>query len=157
MKVGFVVLLLLTAATGSAVAQSAGIQRIAWLQGCWELASSGRTVEEQWMAPRASSMVGVSRTVRADQLVGFELVVVREEGGRLAYQAHPSGQPSATFVSHRVTDSSVVFENPDHDFPQQVGYQRKAPDSLLGWIEGHQDGKRRRLEFPYRRAVCPGR
>ena len=156
MKMGFAVLLVMATATGNAVPQSAGIQRIAWLQGCWELVSPERTVEEQWMAPRGKSMVGVSRTVRADSLVGFELVVIREQGDRLAYEAHPSGQPSAVFLSGSVSDATVVFENRDHDFPQRIGYERSAPDSLLGWIEGSQDGKRRRLEFPYRRAVCPG-
>ncbi|HEY3162152.1 MAG TPA: hypothetical protein VGJ78_24490 [Vicinamibacterales bacterium] len=29
---------------------------------------------------------------------------VRQEGGRLAYEAHPSGQPSAVFLSLRRVD-----------------------------------------------------
>ena len=156
MRMRFVVLLVMTAATASAVPEPAGIQRVAWLQGCWEQASPERIVEEQWMAPRGKSMVGVGRTVRGDKLVEYELVVLREEGDRLAYEAHPSGQPSAVFLSSSVSDTSVVFENLGHDFPQRVGYQRSAPDSLLAWIEGSQKGKKRRIEFPYRRAVCPG-
>jgi hypothetical protein len=47
MSVGFVVLFLMTAATASGGPQSAGIQRVAWLQGCWELVTPERTVEEQ--------------------------------------------------------------------------------------------------------------
>jgi hypothetical protein len=100
-------------------------------------------------------MVGVGRTVRGDRPVAYELVVVREQGDRLAYEAHPSGQPSAVFVSQTVEGESVVFENPQHDFPQRVGYQRSGKD-LLAWIEGTRDGRVRRIEFPYRRAACAG-
>ena len=107
------------------------------------------------MAPRGRSMVGVSRTVGGDALVGYELVVVREEGARLTYQAHPSGQPSAVFASKLIAEETVVFENPQHDFPQRIGYQRKGAD-MLAWIEGEQGGKARRIEFPYRRVACAG-
>ena len=101
-------------------------------------------------------MVGVGRTVRGDTLVEFELVVIREQGDQLAYEAHPSGQPSAVFLSRTLTDSTVVFENLEHDFPQRIGYQRNGPNTLLAWIEGSQQGQFRRIEFPYRRAVCAG-
>jgi hypothetical protein len=139
-------------------AQSAGtvtIQTVAWLQGCWTLESAQRLVEESWMAPRGGSMIGVSRTIRDGKLVDYELIVLREQGGRLAYHAHPSGQPSTVFLSTNVTGSGAVFENPEHDFPQKVGYQRNG-DALTAWIEGTANGRARRVEFPYRRTSCPG-
>ena len=134
-------------------AQSAGIQRAAWLQGCWEFSTPGRSVEEIWMAPKGGSMIGVSRTIRDGKLTEYELVVLREDGDRLAYHAHPSGQPAATFRSTRVTASELVFEDPSHDFPQQVGY-RIDGDALLAWVSGSRNGKTQRIEFPYKRAKC---
>lgn len=136
--------------------QASGVEHVAWLQGCWEMTSAQRTVEEQWMAPRGGSMIAMSRTVQGDRLVGYELVTLREQGERLAYEAHPSGQSAAVFLSRIVTDSMVVFENPGHDFPQEVGYQRDRGGSLVAWIEGSSQGQTRRIEFPYRRATCPG-
>ena len=109
------------------------------------------------MAPRGRSMIGVGRTVRADKLIEYELVVLREQDGQLAYEAHPSGQPSAVFLSKTVGDAEVLFENPTHDFPQRVGYRRDGPDGLLAWIEGTRNGQARRVEFPYRRVACPGK
>jgi hypothetical protein len=142
--------------TEAVAQQPQGIQRVAWLQGCWELSASERTVEEQWMAPRAGSMMGMSRTVRGGKLAAYELVLIREEGQALAYEAHPSGQPVATFMSKTVSSSQIVFENPLHDFPQQIGYQLKE-DALLAWIAGSQNGKSRRVEFAYKRVSCAGR
>ena len=148
----------LAAATlGAAEPRPSGIGRVAWLAGCWLAESPRRAVEENWMPPRGGSMIGVSRTVRGDSLFEYELVVVRETGGALAYHAHPSGQPAAVFPAREVTDSSVVFENAEHDFPQRIGYRRVGADSLVAWIEGTAGGKARRVEFPYRRAACPGR
>jgi hypothetical protein len=136
--------------------QTDGVERVAWLQGCWHTSSPQRIIEEQWTAPRGRSMLGVSRTLRGDSLVGYELVVVRERAGVLTYQAHPSGQASAVFTAQTVSDSLVLFENAVHDFPQRVGYRRVRSDSLLAWIEGSVQGTNRRVEFPYTRARCPG-
>jgi hypothetical protein len=136
--------------------QPKGIHRVAWLRGCWEISTPERTVEEQWMVPRGGSMMGMSRTVRGGKLVAYEMVLIREEGPALAYQAHPSGQPVATFLSTTVSASQVVFENLSHDFPQQIGYQVRE-DVLLAWIAGSQSGKSRRVEFPYKRVACAGR
>jgi len=98
-------------------------------------------------------MVNVGRTVQADKLIEYELVLIREQDGRLAYEAHPSGQPSAVFLSRTVGEREIVFENPQHDFPQRVGYKRDG-DALLAWIEGRRGGPTRRIEFPYRRVEC---
>jgi hypothetical protein len=143
-----------TAPTRAGTGPAAGIERLAWLHGCWEAVSAERTVEEHWMAPRGTSMVGVGRTMRGGELVEYELVVIREQGDRLAYEAHPSGQPSATFLSVTVTDAAVVFQNLQHDFPKRVGYERAGPDELVAWIDAGPDSERPRQEFPYRRVGC---
>lgn len=135
---------------------STGVDQVAWLSGCWESVTPQRTIEEQWMAPRGKSMLGIGRTVRGEALVEYELVLIREDSGRLAYQAHPSGQPSAVFLSREIGASRVVFENLEHDFPQRVGYERTGPDALTAWIEGTRDGTTKRIEFPYRRGSCGG-
>ena len=130
------------------------IERVSWLTGCWLNTARGAVIEEQWMAPRGGVMVGMGRTVRADTLREYELVLVRDQGSELAYEAHPSGQPTATFRSTVVSDSQVVFRNPDHDYPQEVGYRRLGADSLLAWIDGTVGTRSRRIEFPYRRVSC---
>jgi uncharacterized protein DUF6265 len=135
-------------------AQQATVDRVAWLQGCWRSTRGEATIEEQWMSPRGGTMLGMGRTVRGSKTVEYELVLIKEQDGRIAYEAHPSGQPSATFMATTASDTSVVFENPAHDFPQRVGYKRNGSDALDAWIEGQANGKSRRVDFSYQRARC---
>ena len=151
------ILILLSGAL-TATPQSAGaVDRLAWLSGCWEATSAQRTVEERWMAPRGGTMLGTGRTVRDGRTVEYEFIVLREQDGRLAYEAHPSGQDSAVFLSRDANGDGAVFENPQHDFPQRVGYERRGSDGLLAWVEGTRNGQVRRIEFPYTRVSCEGR
>ena len=138
----------------NAHAQTPSIKDVAWLQGCWELREGDRLVEERWMPPRAGSMLGVGRTTRGSKLVEHEYIVLTERDGRLAYEAHPSGQATTTFISHPIAGREVVFEDPTHDFPQRVGYRSTGPGQMLAWVEGTAGGKARRIEFPYRLVNC---
>ena len=124
----FAAALLLAVQIGAA-AQAVGIQRLAWLQGCWKIDTPERVVEEQWSAPRAGSMLGTSRTVRGDKLVAHEFVLLRERGEQFAYEVQPSGQAPTVFLSVGLEEASVVFENLQHDFPQRVAYERKGQRS----------------------------
>lgn len=136
-------------------AQSTGVHRLAFLQGCWEAATAQGQVEEQWMAPRGDSMLGVGRTVKDGRLREYELMIVREREGTLAYDARPMGQPGGVFESTLLEEGRAIFENPHHDFPQRIGYERQGAEGLLAWIEGNHEGGLRRFEYPYRRVTCP--
>jgi hypothetical protein len=144
---------------GALPAQSppkATLADVQWLQGCWAAATPGRIIEENWTSPRGGSMIGVSRTITGDSLAGYEIVILRQRDSTLEYEAHPSGQPVATFTARTASATGVVFENPMHDFPQRVGYRRVGQDSLVAYIEGVMGGRNRRMEFPYARTRCSG-
>ena len=154
------VLLLAALALGSAFeayADSGRIAKLGWLAGCWQRAYGRRSVEEQWMAPRAGLMLGIGRTTNAagDTLIEFEQTKIQQRGNDLVFTASPSGQATDSFTATAVSDSSVTFENKAHDFPQRVGYTLKADGSLAAWIEGTQGGKPRHIDFPYTRVACP--
>jgi hypothetical protein len=131
------------------------IASLAWLSGCWEGGAGERKVEEQWLAPRGGMMLGMSRTVVGDKTREFEQMFIREDGGKLVFTAKPSGQPEASFSSIEVTPTRVVFENPEHDFPQRVIYESAADGTMKGRIEGKQGDRVQGIDFPMRRATCP--
>ena len=99
-------------------------------------------------------MLGMSRTVRGGQTTGYELILLKEQAGRLASEAHPSGQASAVFLSREVSDAMVVFENLQHDFPQRIGYRLSGADALAAWVEGTDKGQPRRIDYSYSRTRC---
>ena len=101
-------------------------------------------------------MIGISSTVRGDSLVEYELVFFRGTGGVLTYEAHPARQAVTTFTAREQTDTTVVFADPTHDYPQEVGYRSVGSDSLIAWIDGQLNGKSRRVEFQYARVKCAG-
>ena len=131
------------------------VAQVGWIAGCWELSAGSRRINEQWMAPRAGLMLGVSRTVVGDSLREYEQVALFERGGRLVYAATPARQAPAEFESIAVSDSAVIFENPTHDFPQRVIYRRHGADSLVARVEGLRGGRLRGSDYPYRRVPCP--
>ncbi len=100
-------------------------------------------------------MLGMARTVVGDSLREFESTLIRSRGGRIAYEASPSGQKPTVFPAIHVSDDSVIFELPGHDFPQRIGYVRRGGDSLVAWIEGARNGQVRRIPYQFARVACP--
>lgn len=138
-------------------AAAGGVEALGWLAGCWASEGGEAGSGEQWTTPAGGTMLGVSRTVRAGRTVATEFVEIREtDGGELLYIATPSGQQRAVFKAIRSTASEVVFENPEHDFPQRILYRLGTDDRLLGRIEGELDGRARAVDFPMIRIPCGG-
>ena len=131
------------------------IAKVTWLAGCWADVRGEKAVEEQWMAPRAGTMLGMGRTVSGQKVREFEFMWIHEEEGQLVYTARPSGQGEAAFRSIEITDTGVVFENATHDFPQRIIYRKQPDGSLIARIEGKQGEKVRGIDYPMRRAACP--
>jgi Domain of unknown function (DUF6265) len=132
---------------------SPSVADLAWLAGCWESTRGDRHVIEQWMAPEGGTLLGMSRTVANGKTTEYEVLLIREGARGLEFVAKPSGQAEATFTSVRVSATEVVFENPAHDFPTRIIYQRQS-DGVTAAIEGLMNGQSRRIEFPYRPATC---
>jgi hypothetical protein len=155
----FIVTAILIAATLNrpVSAQAPVVARLAWMSGCWQrTARNGQTVDEQWMTPRGESMLGMSRTVRGDSLIEYEQLRIGVRAGHAVYFAAPSGQAPAEFTAASVSDTIVVFENPQHDFPRRIIYRKRGADSVIARIEGTTGGTTRGIDFPYVKTRCPG-
>jgi len=100
-------------------------------------------------------MLGVSRTVRQGKTVAYEFMrIAQASDGGLTFFAQPSGKPPVSFPAHSVSDTEVVFENLEHDFPQRVIYRFKPPINLRASIEGTRGGSPKSIEFPMIRVTC---
>lgn len=147
--------LVLLIAAAALRAEAASVSELGWLAGCWAREDAEPGSGEHWMPPAGGTLLGLSRTVKAGKTVEYEFVVIRETApGKLAYIAHPSGQSPATFPLLRLTESEVVFENLEHDFPQRIIYRLEKDGHLRARIEGLRKGEVRGVDFPMKRVRC---
>jgi hypothetical protein len=129
----------------------------AWLSGCWEQRTGERLRVERWYEPANGVMRGTSRSFNGDTETAGERLRLELDGDTLVYAAHPSSQPAAEFRARVVSDTALIFENPEHDFPQRIVYRPQGGDSLLVTVEGDRDGRQQPLVFRFRRGDCaPG-
>lgn len=127
-----------------------------WLAGCWKLDGAEAGSVEQWMAPAAGQMMGMSRTLRRGKLAEFEFLQIRANAeGKLDYVAQPQGRPPTAFSLKEQGPQSVLFENPAHDFPQRISYAREGL-ALKARIEGVRNGQLRGIDFAFRKIACDG-
>lgn len=148
------ILLAVLAAPGSTAAQAGEVERLGFLAGCWELRTTTRVTHEHWMAPLGGTMLGMSRTVAGGATREWESLQITVREGALTYAAQPGGRAPTFFTATDVTDSSVTFANPEHDFPQRILYRRLGSDSLIARIEGERGGQVRGIDFPMARVAC---
>ena len=131
------------------------MQLLSRMAGCWrQETSSGTTIDEMWMAPAGGMMLGTSRTSGKERVVGYEFMRIQADASGVTFVASLPKQPDTAFRMISIDGREVVFENPQHDFPQRVIY-RIAGDMLTGRIEGAQNGKARSVDYPMRRVACP--
>lgn len=146
----------LLAAAPTPMDQATPLAPLSFLTGCWERRGRTTLVEEHWMRPRGTVMLGVGRTTRGDSVLDYEQVLIRAVEGQVRYEANPAGQAPNVFTARSVTDSFVVFVDPEHDFPQAVGYRKRGSDSLIAFIAGTRGDRIDTIYFPYARVRCEG-
>ena len=132
------------------------IDELAWVAGCWAAEQGDAGSGEIWTTPAGATVLGASRTVRSGRTVAHEFMQIVDGPQGLVFVAAPSAKPAASFRALRVEARRVTFENPDKDFPQRVIYESPDGDTLIGHIEGRQDGRERRIDYPMKRVPCPG-
>lgn len=147
---GVLLLLLVSTAHGDLAA-------LQWLAGCWTQIGRDAGSVEHWTSPAGGTMLGVNRIVSGGRTVNYEFMRIAEnEDGLVELIASPSGQETASFKLVNISENEVIFENSEHDFPTRIIYRLKSDGSLLGRIEGIDNGTPRAAEFPMTRTECDG-
>lgn len=148
----FLLLLCVVAAVG-ALAQSGmnPLHKLAWLAGDWRLQSGSTIIEERWTGGEGGMMVGLSRTIRNGSTASFEFLRIESRDGGVFYVAQPNGGAPTEFRLISSTDTELVFENLQHDFPQRIRY-RRTQAGLTARIENAAGTKHE--DFAYTNATC---
>lgn len=133
------------------------LSKISWLLGNWETQTESGSLREQWQSPSDSALQwqGISYIISFDGDTAFtESIRLSCDKDKLTYAPVVTNQndgKEVPFSEKTFSDSLVVFENLNHDFPQRIIYKRISDTSILAAIEGVQNGQNRREEFAYSR------
>ena len=109
-----------------------------WLSGYWTAEIDGTKMEELWLSVSNGSMIGIHRDTFKSGKVFFEYLRIEQIGNSIIYFASPQGRKPTRFQLISIEQNKVIFENPEHDFPQRIIYTLNY-DTLVARIEGVAD------------------
>lgn len=153
--VGAAFLALGLAGTAAADAKQCSQLDAAWLAGSWQAESAATTITETWVAvsPMTLEGRGVTRS-RADGTVSdaedLRLVAMGDGVFYVAKVAH--NERPVAFRLTACTDSTLVFENPTHDFPRRIEYRLVEAARLVVLVS---DGGTRGFRLDFSRQPGP--
>ncbi len=130
------------------------LDSLQWLQGTWENKTNDGNIYETWVQEDALHFAGKSYMLQGSDTIVFETVNLLEEQNNLFYIPTVKGQNNeqpVRFTLKSLADNKMVFENPAHDFPQVITYQKINADSLVASVSGKDKGVEREEVFGMRR------
>jgi hypothetical protein len=122
-----------------------------FMSGSWQSGSVARVVEEHWTLPKGGTLLGMSRTVAGGKTSAFEFPRLEETRDGVDYVAQPGGRPPTRFRCTSVENRKAVFENPQHDFPTKIVYER-VDDELIATVSGPENPREKPQQFRFSRA-----
>jgi hypothetical protein len=143
-----VLVALLVAACSGETKRSPEIDRLTWLLGTWQGTTNNFPFYESWADDQERGFKGKGfRIVDGDTVFG-ETLRLESRGKDVYYVADVEhNADEVAFKLVRITDTQVVFENPDHDFPQRFIYTRRDDGTLYIRAESTDPAVDRALEF----------
>jgi hypothetical protein len=127
------------------------ICELKWLSGSWLCKTNKFETEELWQDPKADLMLGLNRTVSNEGKTAFEFLRIFTQDNEVIYAASPGGKPATYFILIESSDNKLVFENPEHDFPQRIIYRANNDNELAAKIEGEVNGITKKNEGIFKR------
>lgn len=114
------------------------------LIGAWEdVQDSGMTVfREQWEKAEDGSLTGLGFVLSGNDTVFIEHLAIRPIKDTLHYTATIKTQNDGGTIQFKLVHArdSLVFTNPEHDFPQRIVYIPQGADGWNVMVSGRSKG-----------------
>ncbi|MFL9483421.1 DUF6265 family protein [Chitinophagaceae bacterium LWZ2-11] len=130
------------------------IKKAEWLIGTWENKTPKGSIYESWIKISKNEFSGKSYAMKEKDTIIFETIRLVQEDGSLFYIPTVKNQNDGLpirFALKIVSDTTLVFENPQHDFPQIISYTKIGTDALVAEISGNKNGHPHKQTFPMKR------
>ncbi|KAA5536943.1 hypothetical protein F0919_04525 [Taibaiella lutea] len=126
------------------------------LEGSWEMNNGKSYIQEKWTRVNDSTFEGKNYSITRGVVILEERmkIVLTNEGiffiATVTYQN--KGLP-VSFKLISTKNDEFIFENKEHDFPQQVMYHVKGDDKLLAFINGNTEKGFKKIDFSFYRML----
>lgn len=130
------------------------IEKANWLIAAWGNTTKEGNLTETWTKQNDSTLVGESFLIKDNDTLFSENMLIAQKDDSLYYIPTVKNQNEGKPVSFQltsITDNTLVFENPKHDFPQKITYTKITNDSLVAEISGIQNGKEGKESYPMKK------
>ncbi len=119
-----------------------------FLQGTWKM--DNKEVYEHWDQLGSKKLKGVSYKINEGNVVVSEYLEITEEDNEIIYTATVPNQNNGVGVDFKLSkiDTTFTFENPDHDFPKKIVYQKLNETEVYIHVS---DGKRKGFSYKMRK------
>lgn len=125
-----------------------------WL-GCWEFYKGDTLYRECWRAESPGLFRGLGLNLLGNDTLFKERITLNASAEAVYYTvsgADSDPNKAVRFTCTNWSGGEIIFENPEHDFPQHIVYRKSGADSLEAYIEGLIQNEKFRMNFPYRRS-----
>jgi len=125
------------------------MQKLLWIVDSWVSpeGSDSRSYEE-WKVTNDNLYEGSSKTIKNGEVTFSEILKIEYTPDGIYYVADVPHNPAPVkFLLTGVSDTSAVFENPEHNFPKKITYLLED-GNLHAFIEGPgKDGNTKKIDF----------
>lgn len=121
-----------------------------WLIGDWMYMSGKDTMIEQWSYLNAEELVCVNQKLKNGDSLPNETVSLRLVDKNYVFEVKVEDQNNGEGVPFTLkyrTEAKLVFENIEHDFPQQITYVLTHKDSCTASISGTINKQKHKIDF----------
>jgi len=105
------------------------------MAGSWSGTIKGVEMDEQWTTAKGGVMLNMHREVRPNGKTSFEFATIGQKGDDITFFAQPGGHPPTPFRMTEQSAKKIVFENPEHDYPQRIVYWLSEKGELCAATE----------------------
>lgn len=116
-----------------------------WLIGDWEKTDSIGTLVEHWQIENDSTYLGNSYFIIKKDTVHTEDIDLTQDKEHLIYNTAVEGENDDEAVPFQLTkssDSTLIFENPKHDYPKKIEYKLTGAKRLSIKVSGLLNNKK---------------
>ncbi len=151
----FILILLLASGMAGIAGEAQGpdttIADLSWISGSWEIVDGHSRYEEHWTPAARNALLGMARNLSDGRMVFFEYLRIEAREDGIYYVAQPKGRPGTDFKLTHFDGTKAVFENPQHDFPRRITYQRGNGHRMTARIDGGPGSDKPATTFRFER------